>query len=457
MENCDFVFRSKDLFTFISAIPNMRGKAYVTFVLSSGMKQGEVLNLTIGDLINACEDVFGPDEDKTLERLLAKDSNKIVPMWHIKKTNLKKITFSSTESMHYLFIYLRERKSNHPLSLDDPLFDFGNKKNVSEQMNLIFKNFKIVEYNYEKPKRIIKSQPILEAESDGFFIEDFFHFNIVEETEEVNFDDISISSETLREHFKNICNLFLPSFVEKKKKLREYAMKGTHNIKHRKLCELFVDGLKEDERYFKYFTSDKNQLKEYYLGIQKYLTTNEFDAIESVYFKNIEEREYGSSFLEKIPPNELDKYIDEYFTRLNFYSAFDKETADEIINIFKFNIHRDNEHNLLKNSEIYFNWVLDDAMLEYEIKSDSYFENISIPRKFVSAYVNQIIEYMDDKKLFNSYGVDKDKFEDYFINHVQNLIGNDKSTKISKRIIMELLLKAKYSDESEVPLEIYLI
>ena len=96
-------------------------------------------------------------------------------------------------------------------------------------------------------------------------------------------------------------------------------------------------------------------------------------------------------------------------------------------------------------------------MLEYEIKSDSYFENISIPRKFVSAYVNQIIEYMDDKKLFNSYGVDKDKFEDYFINHVQNLIGNDKSTKISKRIIMELLLKAKYSDESEVPLEIYLI
>ena len=64
---------------------------------------------------------------------------------------------------------------------------------------------------------------------------------------------------------------------------------------------------------------------------------------------------------------------------------------------------------------------------------------------------------MDDKKLFNSYGVDKDKFEDYFINHVQNLIGNDKSTKISKRIIMELLLKAKYSDESEVPLEIYLI
>ena len=452
-----YLFRSKDLFTFISSIPNMKGKAYVTFVLSSGMKQGEVLNLTIRDLVNACEYVFLNDEDKTLDILLTKNPNEIVPIWRIEKKNKKKVTFTSSESMYYLFNYLRERRLTNSLTLDDYLFDFGKKNNVSEQMSLIFKNFRNVQFNYENPISIKKIKHLYDGGNDGFFREEFSPIYVIEEIEDVDFNEVSISSETLREHFKKVCDLFLPSFVENKKDLRKYSLKKTHYIKHRKLCELFTDGLNEDEKYYKDFTSDLDQLKEYYLGIEKYLTTKEFDAIESVFLKSIEEREYSSSNLDKVPSKELDKYIDNYFTRLKIYSSLDKETADEIIKIFKFNIHRDNKHNQLINTESYFNMVLDDAMLEYEIKSDPYFDNFYISKKFIHSDVTKIVNYMDKKRLFNSYSVDKDLFKDLLITYVQKQVENDKSTRLSKRIILALSLEAKYRSESKPPKQIYIM
>ena len=131
---------NRDVNNLLSFIPNVIGKAYVTHIFSSGMKKDQALSITISDLIEACDSAFGFTEKRTLENLLVKNPENIVPMWKIKKKNKVKITFSSSESLFYIFIYLTERLvKNKSISLDEKLFVTGKKVLSSKELNDIFK------------------------------------------------------------------------------------------------------------------------------------------------------------------------------------------------------------------------------------------------------------------------------------------------------------------------------
>ena len=55
-----------DINMLIQLIPNLRGKAYVSFILSSGLTRSQALNLKVEDMIDACFFQFfsNDDEDK---------------------------------------------------------------------------------------------------------------------------------------------------------------------------------------------------------------------------------------------------------------------------------------------------------------------------------------------------------------------------------------------------------
>lgn len=69
----------RDLYTVISYVPNIVGKAYITHLMSSGMTKSQALNLDADSLVKACDHAFFDNEVKSIENLLSKRPDKVVP------------------------------------------------------------------------------------------------------------------------------------------------------------------------------------------------------------------------------------------------------------------------------------------------------------------------------------------------------------------------------------------
>jgi len=120
---------------------NLKYKAIILLMSSSGMGQSEIMNLKYGDFLNAISDYYKPSKNEQFDVYQINDKlqdsvDEIVGLWHIKryKTDMPYFTFSSPESIRYILLYLLERiKQNRQVSnLDDWLFEtVGNKLNKS--------------------------------------------------------------------------------------------------------------------------------------------------------------------------------------------------------------------------------------------------------------------------------------------------------------------------------------
>ncbi len=116
---------------------NIKYKAIILLMSSSGMGRSEVINLKYKDFLNAIADYFKPHENEQfniylIAEKLGENINDIIGTWQIRrfKTNMEYITFNSPESTQSIIYYLLYRfKENKPIvSLDDPLFEArGNK------------------------------------------------------------------------------------------------------------------------------------------------------------------------------------------------------------------------------------------------------------------------------------------------------------------------------------------
>ena len=118
----------------LSFCKGIRDKAIISFFATTGLRSSDVRRLTIGDLIKACDIYSEDDDEKTLNNLLDKNPDEIIPCWEIMPSKTSKnsqlcVTFNTSEASMYLWQYLNARISynikkgrNEILEPNDPLF-----------------------------------------------------------------------------------------------------------------------------------------------------------------------------------------------------------------------------------------------------------------------------------------------------------------------------------------------
>ena len=125
----------------LSFCKGIRDKAIISFFATTGLRSSDVRNLTIGDLIKACDIYFDEGEEKTINNLLAKNPEEIMPCWEIMPSKTIKnsqlcVTFNTSEASTYLWQYLNERiefnvkKGRKELEPKDPLFATSTNKEL---------------------------------------------------------------------------------------------------------------------------------------------------------------------------------------------------------------------------------------------------------------------------------------------------------------------------------------
>lgn len=134
--------RDKDIPTWndvnnaITLCKSPRDSAIIAFAVSTGLRISDIVGLTLNSLIEACDIYFDENENKTMDNLLNKNPDHIVPCWEIvaQKTshddspNLT-VTFNTPEASRYIWFYLKDRfnrskkkDKNYTVSLSEPLF-----------------------------------------------------------------------------------------------------------------------------------------------------------------------------------------------------------------------------------------------------------------------------------------------------------------------------------------------
>lgn len=125
----------------LSFCKGIRDKAIISFFATTGLRSSDVRKLTIGDLIKACDIYFDEGEEKTINNLLAKNPEEIMPCWEIMPSKTIKnsqlcVTFNTSEASTYLWQYLNERiefnvkKGRKELEPKDPLFATSTNKEL---------------------------------------------------------------------------------------------------------------------------------------------------------------------------------------------------------------------------------------------------------------------------------------------------------------------------------------
>ncbi len=84
-------------------------RAIILMMYTSGLSFAKIKELKQSDLINACKDYMDEGEDiKSLLKRKPIEEN-MIPMWNLSKGDTKRLTFSSPQSLHFIFQHLSER------------------------------------------------------------------------------------------------------------------------------------------------------------------------------------------------------------------------------------------------------------------------------------------------------------------------------------------------------------
>lgn len=118
----------KDVMKAIEYTNNLRNKAIILFLATSGIRTQDMRNFTIGDFVKATKDYH---DSNTIHELLEKKRiDNIIPTWYFIPAKTRKkgnicVTFNTPESTEYIINYLRTRKN---LNNNDYLFESYNGK-----------------------------------------------------------------------------------------------------------------------------------------------------------------------------------------------------------------------------------------------------------------------------------------------------------------------------------------
>lgn len=111
-----------------------RDRAVILFCATTGLRVSDIVKLKISDLIEACDIYYEEGESKTLENLLSKDVDNLVPCWELNPLKTERhsnltLTYNTPETTALIFDYLKYRMElnkkkgkNGDIGLDEPLF-----------------------------------------------------------------------------------------------------------------------------------------------------------------------------------------------------------------------------------------------------------------------------------------------------------------------------------------------
>lgn len=215
----------EDVYTALCSSKPTLYKAVVGLIFSSTMAPVTISNLTLNDLLMACEDYFNEDEEVSLENLLKKDPWKIIPCWKLKSKNI--ITFNTPETTFYLFLYLKEKRMDDLGNLQNPLFKRGKNKFLTSS--------KISSY-------VTEFNAVL---------------NLLNEDYGNNF-----KSKNLIATFKEIYDKQLYIEIENKNSL----------------IKLFEGKLANNSKFYRYAVRNPQKIKEYYMMLIPYLTSRSYNV-----------------------------------------------------------------------------------------------------------------------------------------------------------------------------------
>lgn len=120
----------------------IRDKSIIILMATSGLRGVDIVSMDIKTLVDSCSIYFDENEEHTIENLLAKSPDAIVPCFELIPSKTKKksqlcVTFCTPEATGYLWQYLKDRiyndiqkGGNGTLEPNDPLFLSG-KPNVN--------------------------------------------------------------------------------------------------------------------------------------------------------------------------------------------------------------------------------------------------------------------------------------------------------------------------------------
>lgn len=104
---------------------NNKNKALISLLVTSGMREGDIVSLTIQDFLEATS-IYNHDSD--LDELLSMNPYEIVPCYDFFPEKTKKdgnlcITFNSGECTYFIFEHIKERiEEGYSVELESPLF-----------------------------------------------------------------------------------------------------------------------------------------------------------------------------------------------------------------------------------------------------------------------------------------------------------------------------------------------
>ena len=356
------ILELREIYSCLVLSNNIAAKAFMSFILSSGMNRNQAMDLTIKDLLSAC------NED-SISFLLKHNPDNIIPVWVNETEKEFKLNFSSPESLFYIFLHLKERLHKNTLSTTDKLFDIA--------PSTLDDNFRISKHLTE----IGSYNPY--SNSDESVSHDF-------------------TTKTLQGFFVNQYLKHSPDYDNGKQ--RKYRGESYSEYKV-KLITLFTKGLLKDDAYYKKFSNNRTRLLLDYKKVLPCITAKNYDVIRPSWDEPSDLEIKFNTKLDKLMESDK-KFTDFDVTQLVVnYVKFKSKGDVDIHQIIDFAVE-DNKIGYFEDSTLY----LDNLMLKPSLKFDLesiIMEDIEIHPLTYEPMIQELVSKLDANGIFNKYNIDK--------------------------------------------------
>ena len=358
----------REIYSCLALSKNIGAKAFISFILSSGMNRNIAMSLTIENLLDSCH-------KDSLNALLKCNPNNIIPEWVFETEETFKLNFSSPESLFYIFLHLKERLSENNLKTMDKLFDIASST---------------LDDNFRLSEKLTKMGSYYPPANDGVMVSHKF------------------TAKTLQEFFINQYLNYAPNHENGKHLKYRHKSYSQYKVK---TIKLFTTGLSKDDSFYKNFLNNHTRLRIDYQKVLPYITVKNYDIISPSWQIKVEDeleeliKSRNNSEKKSYTYVEVTEIVNDYIK----HTFKDKHLDDDYLEqIFKF-AHSDNKIGYFEDSKLYFGNLMLKPLLKDDIES-IISEPIEIPILTQTEMISDLVLLFDENNLFDEYRINKDIF-----------------------------------------------
>ena len=419
----------REIYALISMQPNVKYRAYLTLMLSTGLQKKQILNLRVSDFLNAYTDNSIYNGDNLFNEIRYGYYRNVIPMWNIDFENKERVVFSSTESTFYIQLSLAARAKKEDIVYNSKLFDIPDSS-VTEIFN--------------RNKRLD--------------------------------NDFKITGDSLRNFYEDACILGIPDIDDSSRKY-SYKKKGKYSTTKNKLIKLFTEGLKESNevKYNKF-----KLMRCYQDNIMPRVTAKNYDCLYetmddylkkdkiSLKIENMDEKELLKEFMTNSKVYDENSNIDIYksmqednikrslilekLPKEEKYNYSDEEICEIIDNYINYCHPKLNEYDLspfkeyackslyFKDSSDFLHGLLIEWYIETEVDS-LLKEDRKIDLSNYETVMEEII--LDLTPFLKKYDIEED-YRKYLLKWINTLQGRADSVDLTLDVAIDMIFDLLY-------------